>query len=154
MVTEKFTSLYIRIFSSVQLITLSTSFLISDIKPMLQHWQTPTFSSHLKSAQPKNTLTASTSFFSELPETKHMRYDAMGLGIQECCEDIVNCISQQEAKIVVGMNVLELAELIAAIKDGTISGKIGKQILFGLLAKSRTVQVTRKANILVQVSIC
>ncbi|XP_062028595.1 glutamyl-tRNA(Gln) amidotransferase subunit B, chloroplastic/mitochondrial-like [Rosa rugosa] len=34
----------------------------------------------------------------------------------------------------------ELAELIAFIKDGTISGKIGKQILFELLAKGGTVK--------------
>ncbi|KAB2625737.1 glutamyl-tRNA(Gln) amidotransferase subunit B [Pyrus ussuriensis x Pyrus communis] len=34
----------------------------------------------------------------------------------------------------------ELAELIASIKDGTISGKIGKEILFELLAKGGTVK--------------
>ncbi|KFK39734.1 hypothetical protein AALP_AA3G281100 [Arabis alpina] len=46
----------------------------------------------------------------------------------------------------------ELAELIAAIKDGTISGKIGKQILFELLAKGGTVQGMIKAKDLVQIT--
>ncbi|AEE32309.1 Glutamyl-tRNA(Gln) amidotransferase subunit B, chloroplastic/mitochondrial [Arabidopsis thaliana] len=46
----------------------------------------------------------------------------------------------------------ELAELIAAIKDGTISGKIGKEILFELLAKGGTVKGMIKAKDLVQIT--
>ncbi|VVA37032.1 PREDICTED: Asp-tRNA(Asn)/Glu-tRNA(Gln) amidotransferase [Prunus dulcis] len=45
----------------------------------------------------------------------------------------------------------ELAELIASIKDGTISGKIGKEILFELLAKGGTVKGLIEAKDLVQV---
>ncbi|CAL8990145.1 unnamed protein product [Prunus brigantina] len=44
----------------------------------------------------------------------------------------------------------ELAELIASIKDGTISGKIGKEILFELLAKGGTVKGLIEAKDLVQ----
>ncbi|XP_010467088.1 PREDICTED: glutamyl-tRNA(Gln) amidotransferase subunit B, chloroplastic/mitochondrial [Camelina sativa] len=46
----------------------------------------------------------------------------------------------------------ELAELIAAIKDGTISGKIGKEILFELLAKGGTVKGMIKEKDLVQIT--
>ncbi|PRQ18221.1 putative carbon--nitrogen ligase with glutamine as amido-N-donor [Rosa chinensis] len=45
----------------------------------------------------------------------------------------------------------ELAELIAFIKDGTISGKIGKQILFELLAKGGTVKGLIEEKDLVQI---
>ncbi|BFG14250.1 hypothetical protein CerSpe_005240 [Prunus speciosa] len=45
----------------------------------------------------------------------------------------------------------ELAELIASIKDGTISGKIGKEILFELLAKGGTVKGLIEAKDLVQI---
>ncbi|KAJ7979771.1 Glutamyl-tRNA(Gln) amidotransferase subunit B, chloroplastic/mitochondrial [Quillaja saponaria] len=45
----------------------------------------------------------------------------------------------------------ELAELIACIKGGTISGKIGKQILFELLAKGGTVKGLIKEKDLVQI---
>lgn len=45
----------------------------------------------------------------------------------------------------------ELAELIASIKDGTISGKIGKEILFELLAKGGTVKGLIKEKDLVQI---
>ncbi|XP_010532821.1 PREDICTED: glutamyl-tRNA(Gln) amidotransferase subunit B, chloroplastic/mitochondrial [Tarenaya hassleriana] len=46
----------------------------------------------------------------------------------------------------------ELAGLIAAIKDGTISGKIGKEILFELLAKGGTVKGVIKEKDLVQIT--
>ncbi|XP_010527184.1 PREDICTED: glutamyl-tRNA(Gln) amidotransferase subunit B, chloroplastic/mitochondrial-like [Tarenaya hassleriana] len=46
----------------------------------------------------------------------------------------------------------ELSELIAAIKDGTISGKIGKEILFELLAKGGTVKGIIKDKDLVQIT--
>ncbi|CAN6677495.1 unnamed protein product [Malus baccata var. baccata] len=45
----------------------------------------------------------------------------------------------------------ELAELIASIKDGTISGKIGKEILFELLAKGGTVKGLIEEKDLVQI---
>ncbi|KAB1209619.1 Glutamyl-tRNA(Gln) amidotransferase subunit B, chloroplastic/mitochondrial [Morella rubra] len=45
----------------------------------------------------------------------------------------------------------ELAELIASIKGGTISGKIGKEILFGLLAKGGTVKGLIEEKDLVQI---
>ncbi|KAL5851686.1 hypothetical protein ACOSQ3_006804 [Xanthoceras sorbifolium] len=45
----------------------------------------------------------------------------------------------------------ELAELIASIKSGTISGKIGKEILFELLAKGGTVKGLIKEKDLVQI---
>ncbi|CDO99325.1 unnamed protein product [Coffea canephora] len=47
---------------------------------------------------------------------------------------------------------LELGELIASIKGGTISGKIGKEILFELMAKGGTVQGLIKEKDLVQAS--
>lgn len=46
----------------------------------------------------------------------------------------------------------ELAELIASIKGGTISGKIGKEILFELLAKGGTVKGLIKEKDLVQIT--
>ncbi|XP_024030745.1 glutamyl-tRNA(Gln) amidotransferase subunit B, chloroplastic/mitochondrial [Morus notabilis] len=46
----------------------------------------------------------------------------------------------------------ELSELIASIKGGTISGKIGKQILFELLEKGGTVKGIIKENNLVQIA--
>ncbi|XP_023000487.1 glutamyl-tRNA(Gln) amidotransferase subunit B, chloroplastic/mitochondrial-like [Cucurbita maxima] len=46
----------------------------------------------------------------------------------------------------------ELAELIASIKGGTISGKIGKEILFELLAKGGTVNGLIKEKDLVQIA--
>uniref|UniRef100_A0A0A0LIG1 Glutamyl-tRNA(Gln) amidotransferase subunit B, chloroplastic/mitochondrial n=1 Tax=Cucumis sativus TaxID=3659 RepID=A0A0A0LIG1_CUCSA len=46
----------------------------------------------------------------------------------------------------------ELAELIASIKGGTISGKIGKEILFELLAKGGTVKGLIKDKDLVQIA--
>ncbi|KAM1439517.1 hypothetical protein ACFX1X_013069 [Malus domestica] len=46
----------------------------------------------------------------------------------------------------------ELAELIASIKDGTISGKIGKEILYELLAKGGTVKGLIEEKDLVQAS--
>ncbi|XWS13936.1 hypothetical protein CRYUN_Cryun36dG0081500 [Craigia yunnanensis] len=46
----------------------------------------------------------------------------------------------------------ELAELIASIKGGTISGKIGKEILFELLAKGGTVKGLIEEKDLVQAS--
>ncbi|KAF3457535.1 hypothetical protein FNV43_RR02193 [Rhamnella rubrinervis] len=45
----------------------------------------------------------------------------------------------------------ELAELIASIKAGTISGKIGKEILFELLAKGGTVKGLIEEKDLVQI---
>ncbi|KAM2542660.1 hypothetical protein TB2_022060 [Malus domestica] len=45
----------------------------------------------------------------------------------------------------------ELAELMASIKDGTISGKIGKEILFELLAKGGTVKGLIEEKDLVQI---
>lgn len=45
----------------------------------------------------------------------------------------------------------ELAELIASIKCGTISGKMGKEILFELLAKGGTVKGLIKEKDLVQI---
>ncbi|CAN7117994.1 unnamed protein product [Brassica rapa subsp. narinosa] len=55
--------------------------------------------------------------------------------------DIAAYLKNEELSISdVKLTPHELAELIAAIKDETISGKIGKQILFELLAKGGTVQ--------------
>ncbi|KAL0699460.1 hypothetical protein Bca4012_055582 [Brassica carinata] len=55
--------------------------------------------------------------------------------------DIAAYLKNEELSIGdVKLTPQELAELIAAIKDETISGKIGKQILFELLAKGGTVQ--------------
>ncbi|XP_074584752.1 LOW QUALITY PROTEIN: glutamyl-tRNA(Gln) amidotransferase subunit B, chloroplastic/mitochondrial-like [Curcuma longa] len=45
----------------------------------------------------------------------------------------------------------ELSELIASIKNGTISGKIGKEILFELLSKGGTVQSLIEEKDLVQI---
>uniref|UniRef100_A0A2P2L1F2 Uncharacterized protein MANES_03G157700 n=1 Tax=Rhizophora mucronata TaxID=61149 RepID=A0A2P2L1F2_RHIMU len=45
----------------------------------------------------------------------------------------------------------ELAELIASIKGGTISGKIGKEILFELIAKGGTVQGLIREKDLIQI---
>ncbi|XP_047310930.1 glutamyl-tRNA(Gln) amidotransferase subunit B, chloroplastic/mitochondrial [Impatiens glandulifera] len=45
----------------------------------------------------------------------------------------------------------ELAELIASIKDATISGKIGKEILFELMAKGGTVKGLIEEKDLVQI---
>ncbi|KAK4486952.1 hypothetical protein RD792_006267 [Penstemon davidsonii] len=45
----------------------------------------------------------------------------------------------------------ELGELIASIKSGTISGKIGKEILFELMAKGGTVEGLIKEKDLVQI---
>ncbi|KAH7833413.1 hypothetical protein Vadar_006139 [Vaccinium darrowii] len=44
-----------------------------------------------------------------------------------------------------------LAELIASVRDGTISGKIGKEILFELMAKGGTVKGLIKVKDLVQI---
>ncbi|CAM8950475.1 unnamed protein product [Rhodiola kirilowii] len=46
----------------------------------------------------------------------------------------------------------ELAELIKSINDGTISGKIGKEILFELIAKGGTVKGVIKDKDLVQIT--
>lgn len=46
----------------------------------------------------------------------------------------------------------ELAELIDSIKSGTISGKIGKEILFELIAKGGTVKGLIKEKNLVQIT--
>uniref|UniRef100_A0A5B7BUD7 Glutamyl-tRNA(Gln) amidotransferase subunit B, chloroplastic/mitochondrial n=1 Tax=Davidia involucrata TaxID=16924 RepID=A0A5B7BUD7_DAVIN len=46
----------------------------------------------------------------------------------------------------------ELAELIASIKSGTISGKIGKEILFELMAKGGTVKRLIEEKDLVQIT--
>lgn len=46
---------------------------------------------------------------------------------------------------------VELGELIASIKSGTISGKIGKEILFELMAKGGTVKGMIKEKNLVQI---
>ncbi|KNA10961.1 hypothetical protein SOVF_139550 [Spinacia oleracea] len=46
----------------------------------------------------------------------------------------------------------ELAELIDSIKKGTISGKIGKEILFELIAKGGTVKGLIKEKNLVQIT--
>lgn len=46
----------------------------------------------------------------------------------------------------------ELSELIASIKGGTISGKIGKQILFELLEKGGTVKGIIKEKNLIQIA--
>jgi aspartyl-tRNA(Asn)/glutamyl-tRNA(Gln) amidotransferase subunit B len=47
---------------------------------------------------------------------------------------------------------LELADLIALIKDGTISGKIGKEVLVELLAKGGSVKALIEEKGLVQIS--
>ncbi|KAF8676524.1 hypothetical protein HU200_046936 [Digitaria exilis] len=47
---------------------------------------------------------------------------------------------------------LELSELIASIKNGTISGKIGKEILFELIAKGGTVKGVIEEKDLVQIA--
>ncbi|OMP03149.1 Aspartyl/glutamyl-tRNA amidotransferase subunit B-related protein [Corchorus capsularis] len=50
------------------------------------------------------------------------------------------------------LSAQELAELIASIKGGTISGKIGKEILFELLAKGGTVKGLIEEKDLVQIT--
>lgn len=67
--------------------------------------------------------------------------------------DIAAYLKNEELSISdVKLTPQELAELIAAIKDETISGKIGKQILFELLAKGGTVQGMIKEKDLVQIT--
>ncbi|KAF8107401.1 hypothetical protein N665_0122s0043 [Sinapis alba] len=67
--------------------------------------------------------------------------------------DIAAYLKNEELSISdVKLTPQELAELIAAIKDETISGKIGKQILFELLAKGGTVQGLIKEKDLVQIT--
>lgn len=67
--------------------------------------------------------------------------------------DIAAYLKNEELSISdVKLTPHELAELIAAIKDETISGKIGKQILFELLAKGGTVQGMIKEKDLVQIT--
>ncbi|CAH8353597.1 unnamed protein product [Eruca vesicaria subsp. sativa] len=67
--------------------------------------------------------------------------------------DIAAYLKNEELSINdVKLTPQELAELIAAIKDETISGKIGKQILFELLAKGGTVQGLIKEKDLVQIT--
>ncbi|CAI9776936.1 unnamed protein product [Fraxinus pennsylvanica] len=50
------------------------------------------------------------------------------------------------------LNSHELVELISSIKGGTISGKIGKEILFELMAKGGTVKGLIKEKNLVQIA--
>nr|XP_011462425.1 PREDICTED: glutamyl-tRNA(Gln) amidotransferase subunit B, chloroplastic/mitochondrial [Fragaria vesca subsp. vesca] len=66
--------------------------------------------------------------------------------------DIAAFMKNEELTITeVKLSPQELAELIASIKDGTISGKIGKQILFELLAKGGTVKGLIEEKDLVQI---
>ncbi|XP_050372605.1 glutamyl-tRNA(Gln) amidotransferase subunit B, chloroplastic/mitochondrial [Argentina anserina] len=66
--------------------------------------------------------------------------------------DIAAYMKNEELTIPeVKLSPQELAELIAYIKDGTISGKIGKQILFELLAKGGTVKGLIEEKDLVQI---
>ncbi|XP_061989584.1 glutamyl-tRNA(Gln) amidotransferase subunit B, chloroplastic/mitochondrial-like [Rosa rugosa] len=66
--------------------------------------------------------------------------------------DIAAYMKNEELSITeVKLSPQELAELIASIKDGTISGKIGKQILFELLAKGGTVKGLIEEKDLVQI---
>ncbi|KAL6185206.1 hypothetical protein ACLB2K_041340 [Fragaria x ananassa] len=66
--------------------------------------------------------------------------------------DIAAYMKNEELTITeVKLSPQELAELIASIKDGTISGKIGKQILFELLAKGGTVKGLIEEKDLVQI---
>ncbi|XP_061988364.1 glutamyl-tRNA(Gln) amidotransferase subunit B, chloroplastic/mitochondrial-like [Rosa rugosa] len=66
--------------------------------------------------------------------------------------DIAAYMKNEELSInEVKLSPQELAELIAFIKDGTISGKIGKQILFELLAKGGTVKGLIEEKDLVQI---
>ncbi|KAJ6420946.1 hypothetical protein OIU84_028348 [Salix udensis] len=53
--------------------------------------------------------------------------------------------------MILNLNPQELAELIASIKGGTISGKIGKEILFELIAKGGTVKGLIEEKNLVQI---
>lgn len=66
--------------------------------------------------------------------------------------DIAAYMKNEELTInEVKLSPQELAELIASIKNGTISGKIGKQILFELLAKGGTVKGLIEEKDLVQI---
>ncbi|KAL0551262.1 hypothetical protein IC582_010348 [Cucumis melo] len=103
----------------------------------------------------------------ELPEMKRRKYMSMGLSMQDVLF-LANDISVAEffdATIARGDEVKlaanwimgdiaaymkKLAKLIASIKGGTISGKIGKEILFELLAKGGTMKGLIKEKDLVQ----
>ncbi|KAG5236425.1 glutamyl-tRNA(Gln) amidotransferase [Salix suchowensis] len=107
----------------------------------------------------------------ELPEMKRRRYESMGLSMQDVLflANDINVAEFFDATIAKGADVKlatnwimgdiaaymknekELAELIASIKGGTISGKIGKEILFELIAKGGTVKGLIEEKNLVQI---
>ncbi|KAM7252872.1 hypothetical protein ACFE04_008798 [Oxalis oulophora] len=67
--------------------------------------------------------------------------------------DIAAYMKEEKVSITeIKLSPEELAELIASIKGGTISGKIGKEILFELLAKGGTVKGLIKEKDLVQIA--
>ncbi|GAV85687.1 GatB_Yqey domain-containing protein/GatB_N domain-containing protein [Cephalotus follicularis] len=117
----------------------------------------------------------------ELPEKKRRRYEGMGLSMQDVLflandinvqffdatiakgadvklaanwimSDIAAYMKNEEVSInEIKLTPQELAELIAYIKGGTISGKIGKTILFELMAKGGTVKGLIEEKDLVQI---
>ncbi|XVE65756.1 hypothetical protein DITRI_Ditri08aG0025000 [Diplodiscus trichospermus] len=110
----------------------------------------------------------------ELPEMKRRRNEKMGLSMQDVAEyfdatissgadiklaanwimgDIAAYMKNEKLSInEIKLTPQELAELIASIKGGTISGKIGKEILFELLAKGGTVKGLIEEKDLIQAS--
>ncbi|KAE8717700.1 Glutamyl-tRNA(Gln) amidotransferase subunit B [Hibiscus syriacus] len=84
----------------------------------------------------------------ELPEMKRQYFDAtlssgadLKLAANWIMGDIAAYVKNEKLTInEIKLTPEELAELIASIKGGTISGKIGKEILFELLAKGGTVK--------------
>lgn len=67
--------------------------------------------------------------------------------------DIAAYMKNEKVSIIdIKLTPIELAELIDSIKNGTISGKIGKEILFELIAKGGTVKGLIKDKNLVQIT--
>ncbi|KZV34034.1 glutamyl-tRNA(Gln) amidotransferase subunit B, chloroplastic/mitochondrial [Dorcoceras hygrometricum] len=67
--------------------------------------------------------------------------------------DVAAYMNNEKLSIVdIKLTPRELGELIASIKGGTISGKIGKEILFELMAKGGTVEGLIKEKDLVQIA--
>ncbi|KAK6914177.1 Aspartyl/Glutamyl-tRNA(Gln) amidotransferase, subunit B/E, catalytic [Dillenia turbinata] len=88
----------------------------------------------------------------ELPEMKRRRGAEVKLAANWIMGDIAAYLKNEKLSIdEIKLTPEELAELIASIKGGTISGKIGKEILFELIAKGGTVKGLIKAKDLVQI---
>ncbi|KAL5716305.1 hypothetical protein ACHQM5_018020 [Ranunculus cassubicifolius] len=93
----------------------------------------------------------------ELPESKRRRYEKMGLNMQDVLflANDINVCKFFDTAIEKGADVKMAAnwimELIASIKGGVISGKIGNEILFELITKGGTVKAVIEEKDLVQI---